>query len=125
MLSIRTPIAAASAAASALLLASGAAHAAEFNALQLLNQAEFRALSEDVAAAISYKPMIPSEGSCSRLGASSTRCLDFSTRASQIEATFKNEIAGLNSIVWFANALAIKAIKTTANFRTFVINCSK
>lgn len=70
MPSIRTPFALTGAltgaitgaAAGALLLACGAAHAAEFNALQLLSQAEFRALSEDVAAAISYKPMIPSEG---------------------------------------------------------------
>ena len=47
--------------ATALMLAC-AASAADFNAINLLNQTEFRALSEDVAAAISYKPMIPSEG---------------------------------------------------------------
>ena len=46
----------------AALLAAGTAHAADFNALKLLNQTEFRAFSEDVAAAISYKGMIPSEG---------------------------------------------------------------
>ncbi len=44
------------------LLAGGAAQAADFNALKLLNQAEFRAFSEDVGAAISYKGMVPSEG---------------------------------------------------------------
>jgi hypothetical protein len=47
--------------ATASLLA-GTAQAADFNAIGLLNQAEFRAFSEDVASAISYKGMIPSEG---------------------------------------------------------------
>lgn len=46
----------------AALLAAGAAHAADFNAISLLNQTEFRAFSEDVASALSYKGMIPSEG---------------------------------------------------------------
>ena len=46
----------------ATTLLAGAAQAADFNAIGLLNQAEFRAFSEDVAAAISYKGMIPSEG---------------------------------------------------------------
>jgi hypothetical protein len=40
---------------------SGGARAADFDALQSLGQAEFRAFSEDIAAAVSYKPMIPSE----------------------------------------------------------------
>jgi hypothetical protein len=49
-----------------LLLASlvgtaGAAHAAEINTLLLLNQAEFRGLSEDLGAALSFKPLIPAE----------------------------------------------------------------
>jgi hypothetical protein len=46
----------------AALALAGSAHAADFNAIGLLNQPEFRAFSEDVASAISYKPMIPSEG---------------------------------------------------------------
>lgn len=53
------------AAVTGLVLAAGAAstaRAADFNALNLLNQPEFRALSEDIGAAISYKGMIPSEG---------------------------------------------------------------
>jgi len=55
------------AATAALLMAGGAgiattAHAADFNAIGLLNQAEFRALSEDIGSAISYKGIIPSEG---------------------------------------------------------------
>jgi hypothetical protein len=44
------------------LIATGAAQAADFNALGTLTQAEFRAFSEDVASAISHKGMIPSEG---------------------------------------------------------------
>jgi hypothetical protein len=48
--------------AAAALLMAGAAMAADFNAINLLNQTEFRALAEDIAAAVSYKPMIPSEG---------------------------------------------------------------
>jgi len=49
-------------AVAALLAATGAAQAADFNALKLLDQKEFRAFSEDVASAISYKGMIPAEG---------------------------------------------------------------
>lgn len=44
----------------ALLATAGAAQAADINALQVLNQSEFRALSEDLGAAVSYKPMTPS-----------------------------------------------------------------
>jgi len=49
-------------AAALSLAAAGTAQAADFNALKLLNQTEFRAFSEDVASAISYKGMIPAEG---------------------------------------------------------------
>ncbi len=49
-------------AVAAALLATGAAHAADFNAIGVLTQPEFRAFSEDVASALSYKGMIPSEG---------------------------------------------------------------
>ena len=38
------------------------AHAADFNAIGTLTQSEFRALSADLGAAMSYKGMIPSEG---------------------------------------------------------------
>jgi hypothetical protein len=38
------------------------AHAADFNAIGTLTQAEFRAFSEDISAALSYKGLIPSEG---------------------------------------------------------------
>lgn len=50
------------AAAAALALA-GSAQASDFNAIGALNQAEFRAFSEDVASAVSYKGMIPAAGS--------------------------------------------------------------
>jgi hypothetical protein len=55
-------LSAAAVVAASLALAAGSAHAADFNAIGLLNQAEFRALSEDIGAAVSYKGMIPSEG---------------------------------------------------------------
>jgi hypothetical protein len=45
----------------ALGLASGLASAAEINTLNLLNQAEFKGLSEDMGAALSFKPLIPAE----------------------------------------------------------------
>jgi hypothetical protein len=48
-------------AAAVLLATAAAAHGADFNALKLLNQAEFRAFSEDVGAAVSYKGMVPAE----------------------------------------------------------------
>lgn len=50
------------AAASACALA-GSAQASDFNAIGTLNQTEFRAFSEDVASAVSYKAMIPAAGS--------------------------------------------------------------
>lgn len=43
-------------------LAAVDAHAADFNAVGALNQAEFRELSKDLAAATSYKGMVPAEG---------------------------------------------------------------
>lgn len=44
-------------------LCAGASQASDFNAVGVLNQAEFRAFSEDVASAVSYKGMIPAAGS--------------------------------------------------------------
>ena len=41
--------------------AAPAVQAADIHTVQNLNQAEFRALSEDLTAALSFKPMIPSE----------------------------------------------------------------
>ena len=43
------------------LAASAAASAADINTLGNLNQAEFRQFSEDAAALVSYKPLIPAE----------------------------------------------------------------
>jgi hypothetical protein len=45
-----------------MALMSASAAAANFNAIQLLNQSEFRDLSEDIAAAASYRGMIPAVG---------------------------------------------------------------
>jgi hypothetical protein len=45
-----------------LLATAGLAHAADINALSGLNASEFRALSEDLSAAVSYKPLVPAEG---------------------------------------------------------------
>lgn len=42
--------------------AGGAARAADFNAIGALTQTEFRALAEDLGAALAYKGMIPAEG---------------------------------------------------------------
>ncbi len=50
------------AATAALIALAGSAQAADFNAIGLLNQTEFRAFSEDVASAVSYKGLIPAEG---------------------------------------------------------------
>jgi len=46
----------------ALLAAAPLAQAADFTAIGTLTQAEFRAFSEDIAAAIAHKGQIPSEG---------------------------------------------------------------
>jgi hypothetical protein len=40
----------------------GSSLAADFTAVRTLSQTEFRSFSEDLAATVSYKPMIPSEG---------------------------------------------------------------
>lgn len=48
-------------AAATTLLATGGAHALEINTLNLLTQSEFRALSEDLGAALSYKALVPAE----------------------------------------------------------------
>ncbi len=45
----------------ALIAAAPLAHAGDLNALQLLNQAQFRLLSEDLGSALSYKGLIPAE----------------------------------------------------------------
>lgn len=44
-----------------LLAAAGLASAADINALGALNATQFRALSEDLSAAVSYKPLVPAE----------------------------------------------------------------
>ncbi|MBL8342504.1 MAG: hypothetical protein JNL30_13630 [Rubrivivax sp.] len=61
-MNLRRRLTSTAAAAGLALAAAGAAQAADFNAINLLNQTEFRALAEDIGAAVSYKGMIPSEG---------------------------------------------------------------
>ena len=48
-------------AAALALLAATTAHAADIVNVGALNQAEFRALSEDLGATVSYKPLVPAE----------------------------------------------------------------
>jgi hypothetical protein len=43
------------------LLAATTAHAADINNIGALNQTQFRALSEDLGAVVSYKPLVPAE----------------------------------------------------------------
>ncbi|MEN9631214.1 MAG: hypothetical protein RJA10_4442 [Pseudomonadota bacterium] len=50
-------------AAAAAFALTGVAQASDFNAIGTLNQTEFRAFSEDVASAVSYKGMMPAAGS--------------------------------------------------------------
>lgn len=45
----------------AMLLASGLAQAGDIDRLQVLTQSEFRLVSEDLGAALSYKPLTPAE----------------------------------------------------------------
>ena len=51
----------AAAATLAAVCAAPASHALEINTLQLLTQSEFRALSEDLGATMSYKALVPAE----------------------------------------------------------------
>lgn len=48
-------------AAALALLAATTAHAADITNVGALNQTQFRALSEDLGAAVSYKPLVPAE----------------------------------------------------------------
>ena len=48
-------------AAALFIIATGPAFSADINTLQLLTQTEFRQLSEDLGAALSFKPLIPAE----------------------------------------------------------------
>ncbi len=45
----------------ATALAAGAAQAADIDSIQLLSQQEYRAVSQDLGAALSYKPLTPAE----------------------------------------------------------------
>lgn len=59
---LRTPFTTRCTVLALALAAAGGARAADFNAIGTLNQAEFLAFSKDVAAAVSYKGITPTEG---------------------------------------------------------------
>ena len=93
--------------ASAAAVLAASAHAADFNAIGLLSQAEFRAFSEDVASAVSYKGMIPSEG----LGITG---FDLGVSASATEVAHRatlSKAAGGASIPKAVPIVAVRAVK--------------
>ena len=95
----------ASAAASAGM--AGVAQAADFNAIGLLNQAEFLAFSKDVAAAVSYKGIMPTEG----LGITG---FDIGIAAFGTQVTSRDALrkaAGGSSIPKYLPTVALKAVK--------------
>lgn len=87
--------------------AASTAQAADFNAIGLLTQAEFRAFSEDVASAVSYKGMIPSEG----LGITG---FDLGVSASATEVAHRavlSKAAGGASVPKAVPVVAVRAVK--------------
>ena len=81
--------------------------AADFNAIGLLNQAEFRAFSEDVASAISYKGLIPAEG----LGITG---FDLSVAATATEVAHRailSKAAGGATVPKAVPVLGVRAVK--------------
>lgn len=92
---------------SGLALAGPGVRAAEFNAIGLLSQAEFRAFGEDVAAALSYKGMIPAEA----LGLTG---FDLSVAAYATEVAHRDVLrkaASGGSIPKAVPSLALRAVK--------------
>lgn len=89
------------------LAAAGGAQAADFNAIGLLNQAEFLAFSQDIAAAVSYKGITPTEG----LGITGfdVGLAAFGTQVSNREVLSK--AAGGASIPRYLPSVALKAVK--------------
>ena len=93
--------------ATAATVLAASAQAADFNAIGLLNQSEFRAFSEDVASAVSYKGMIPSEG----LGITG---FDLGVNASATEVAHRatlSKAAGGASIPKAVPIVAVRAVK--------------
>jgi hypothetical protein len=89
------------------LVAAGAAQAADFNAIGTLNQAEFKAFSQDVAAAVSYKGIMPTEG----LGITG---FDLGVAAFGTQVTSRDVLrkaAGGASIPKYLPTAALKAVK--------------
>ena len=93
--------------ATAATVLAASAQAADFNAIGLLNQSEFRAFSEDVASAVSYKGMIPAEG----LGLTG---FDLGVSASATEVAHRatlSKAAGGASIPKAVPVVAVRAVK--------------
>ena len=93
--------------ATAVTVLAASAQAADFNAIGLLNQSEFRAFSEDVASAVSYKGMIPAEG----LGLTG---FDLGVSASATEVAHRatlSKAAGGASIPKAVPVVAVRAVK--------------
>jgi hypothetical protein len=89
------------------LAATGSAQAADFNAIGTLNQTEFLAFSKDVAAAVSYKGIMPTEG----LGITGfdVGIAAFGTEVSSRDVLRK--AAGGASIPKYLPTVALKAVK--------------
>jgi hypothetical protein len=104
---LRTAITSRSATLVLALVAAGAAQAADFNAIGTLNQAEFKAFSQDVAAAVSYKGIMPTEG----LGITGfdVGVAAFGTQVSSRDVLRK--AAGGASIPKYLPTAALKAVK--------------
>lgn len=104
---LRTVITPRSATLALALVAAGAAQAADFNAIGTLNQAEFKAFSKDVAAAVSYKGIMPTEG----LGITGfdVGVAAFGTQVSSRDVLRK--AAGGASIPKYLPTAALKAVK--------------
>ena len=95
------------AAAFTMAVSSAATQAADFNAIGLLNQAEFRAFSEDVASAVSHKGLIPAEG----LGLTG---FDLSVAATATEVAHRavlSKAAGGASVPKAVPVVGVRAVK--------------
>jgi hypothetical protein len=91
----------------AAVVAAGAAQAADFNTIGQLDQAEFRAFSQDVAAAVSYKPMIPAES----LGITGFDLGVSATGTSVAHRDLLRKAAGGGSIPSTVPTAALRAVK--------------
>jgi hypothetical protein len=104
---LRTTLATRSAFLALALTAAGSAQAADFNAIGTLNQTEFLAFSKDVAAAVAYRGITPTEG----LGITG---FDVGVAAFGTEVSSRDVLrkaAGGASIPKYLPTAALKAVK--------------